>query len=223
MYVFMKIIMVYGNEGNTWSRIGSAINDAITANVLGTTVSLSDNGNTVAIGTPFDIGDGVLSGHVRVYKNLQESWNQIGDDITSDILGDQFGRELSLSGDGTVIAISSMIDSVDNNQTGQVIVYKSIGENWVQTGNKIIGEMAGDQFGRGVSLSRNGSILAVGARLNNNNGISSGSVRIYQNQNNLWRQIGEDIDGEMAGDQSGIGMYVFLILLIHYYLQKKYL
>jgi len=117
-------VNIFRNEGNTWSRIGSAINDAITANVLGTTVSLSDNGNTVAIGTPFDIGDGVLSGHVRVYKNLQESWNQIGDDITSDILGDQFGRELSLSGDGTVIAISSMIDSVDNNQTGQVIVYK---------------------------------------------------------------------------------------------------
>ncbi|WP_299761875.1 T9SS type A sorting domain-containing protein [uncultured Dokdonia sp.] len=199
-------VNIFRNEGNTWSRIGSAINDAITANVLGTTVSLSDNGNTVAIGTPFDIGDGVLSGHVRVYKNLQESWNQIGDDITSDMLGDQFGRELSLSGDGTVVAISSMIDSVDNNQTGQVIVYKNVGENWVQTGNKITGEMAGDQFGRGVSLSRNGSILAVGARLNNDNGISSGSVRIYQNQNNLWRQIGEDIDGEMAGDQSGIGV-----------------
>lgn len=199
-------VTVYRNEGNNWTRIGNTINDAITANVLGTTVSLSDNGNTVAIGTPFDIGDGVLSGNVRVFKNLGESWDQIGDDITSDMVGDQFGRELSLSGDGTVVAISSMIDTVDDNQIGQVNIYKNEGENWEQIGNSLTGEMVGDQFGRGVSLSRNGSILAVGARLNNDNGISSGHVRIFQNQNNLWRQIGNDIDGEMSGDQSGISV-----------------
>ncbi|GGG20684.1 hypothetical protein GCM10011344_21710 [Dokdonia pacifica] len=199
---------VYRNQNNNWVRIGNNINDAVSANVLGTVVSLSDNGSTVAIGTPFDVGDGVLSGNVRVFKNQGESWVQIGNDITSEMVGDQFGRELSLSGDGTVIAISSLVDGVDeNNQIGEVRIYKDEGVNWEQIGTNIVGEMPGDQFGRGLSLSTNGNIVAIGARLNDNdNGISSGHVRVFQFQNDLWRQIGNDIDGEMPGDQSGISV-----------------
>ncbi|WP_299675475.1 T9SS type A sorting domain-containing protein [uncultured Dokdonia sp.] len=198
---------IYRNQGNNWVRIGNNINDTVATNVLGTTVSLSNNGNIVAIGTPFDTGDGVLSGNVRVFKNQGDAWTQIGEEIISNMTGDQFGRGLSLSGDGTVLAVSSMVNNtVGNNQTGHVSIYKDEGGQWEQIGSDIIGEMAGDKFGRGLSLSDDGSIVAIGARLNNGNGFSSGHVRVFQNESNLWRQIGDDIDGEMPGDQSGISV-----------------
>ena len=62
---------------------------------------------------------------------------------------------------------------------------------------------AEDSSGSSVSLSSDGSVLAIGATDNDGNGDESGHVRIYQNINNDWVKIGDDIDGEAAGDQSG--------------------
>ena len=48
------------------------------------------------------------------------------------------------------------------------------------------------------------SLLAIGAYANNGvNGPYSGHVRVYEYSQNTWTQIGGDIDGEAADDQSG--------------------
>ena len=44
----------------------------------------------------------------------------------------------------------------------------------------IDGEAAGDNSGRSVSLSSDGSLIAIGADFNNGNGSASGHVRVYQ-------------------------------------------
>jgi hypothetical protein len=124
------------------------------------------------------------------------------------MVGDQFGREIDLSSDGKVVAVSSTISTIiSNEQIGQVSVYKDQdGNNWELIGEKISGEMEGDQFGRGLSLSLDGSVIAIGARFNDDNGLAAGNVGIFQNQDNTWRKIGDDIDGEMPGDQAGISV-----------------
>ena len=48
-----------------------------------------------------------------------------------------------------------------------------------QIGSDIDGEAAGDYLGRSVSLSSDGTIVAIGASGNDGNGIDSGHVRIY--------------------------------------------
>ena len=45
--------------------------------------------------------------------------------------------------------------------------------------------------------------MAIGAYLNDGNGIDAGHVRIYGLAGNSWVQLGEDIDGEAAEDGSG--------------------
>lgn len=198
---------VYMNLGGFWQRVGNPINNTQGINVLSTTVSLSNNGNVMAVGTSFDPGNGILSGNLRVFKNQGESWSQIGQDINNQMDGDQFGREISLSGDGKVVAVSSMIINSENERIGLVNVYQDQeNESWSQIGQAINGEMDGDQFGRGLSLSEDGSVIAIGARLNNDNGLGAGQVRIFQNQNTIWRQIGDDINGSMSGDQFGISV-----------------
>lgn len=198
---------VYINQGGVWDRVGNTINNAVGINVLGTTVSLSDNGTVIAIGTSFDLGNGILSGNVRVYKNQGENWEQIGQDINNQIDGDQFGRDISLSSDGKILAVSSMMMmNMDEEGIGLVSIYKEEDESWEQLGNTISGEMRGDQFGRGLSLSSDGTVIAIGARLNDDNGLAAGSARIFQNQDNFWTQIGYDIDGQIAGDQAGISV-----------------
>ena len=72
-----------------------------------------------------------------------------------------------------------------------------------QIGADIDGEAAEDWSGWSVSLSADGTVIAIGAPYNNGNGDFAGHVRVYQNNAGTWTQIGEDIDGEAAGDQSG--------------------
>ena len=54
-----------------------------------------------------------------------------------------------------------------------------------------------------MSLSSDGTILAIGAPYNNGNGDRSGHVRVYKYSENVWQQIGQDIDGEAERDFSG--------------------
>ena len=73
----------------------------------------------------------------------------------------------------------------------------------IQIGEDIDGEAFENLSGYAVSLSADGSVLAIGAPINDGNGNRSGHVRIYHNSNGSWEQIGEDIDGESAYDCSG--------------------
>ena len=75
--------------------------------------------------------------------------------------------------------------------------------SWVQLGLDIDGEAAGDASGTSVSLSSDGSRLAIGANLNNGNGSNAGHVRVYEWDGISWVQLGLDIDGEAADDRSG--------------------
>ncbi len=54
-----------------------------------------------------------------------------------------------------------------------------------------------------VSLSSDGSRVAIGARGNDGAGSDAGHVCIYEFDGASWTQFGADIDGEAAGDWSG--------------------
>jgi hypothetical protein len=48
--------------------------------------------------------------------------------------------------------------------------------------------------------------IAIGGIGNDDNGINSGHVRIYTWNGNSWRKIGNDIDGELENDGSGVSV-----------------
>jgi hypothetical protein len=61
-----------------------------------------------------------------------------------------------------------------------VRVYDWNGSAWIKVGDDIDGEAASDQSGYSVSLSSDGSRVAIGAYFNDGaNGIGSGHVRVY--------------------------------------------
>ena len=60
----------------------------------------------------FNDGGGTNSGHVRVYENNNGTWTQIGSDIDGESSSDysgysESGSAVSLSGDGSVVAIGA--------------------------------------------------------------------------------------------------------------------
>jgi hypothetical protein len=207
-------VRIYRFTNNAWTKIGSDIVGEAAEDKSGWSVSLSSDGTAVAIGAPYNsVND---SGHVRVYKKDNviadaddiNEWTRIGADIDGEATGDNSGWSVSLSDNGETVAIGAYRnDGTSGNTTdsrGHVRVHRLTNNAWTQIGADIDGEAAGDFSGYSVSLSADGNIVAIGAYTNNNgSGTDAGHVRVYQLTNNAWTQIGLDIDGEAAGDNSG--------------------
>ena len=196
-------VRVYENQGGTWTQVGADIDGEAAGDQSGLSVSLSADGSIVAIGASNNDGNGNDSGHVRVYENIGGTWTQVGVDIDGKAVGDQSGWSVSLSADGSIVAISAYRNDGSGSVAGHVRVYENVGGTWAQVGADIDGEAAGDFFGFSVSLSADGSSVAIGARFNDGNGTDAGHVRVYENMGGTWMQVGADIDGEAAFDQSG--------------------
>ena len=125
--------------------------------------SLSADGTVVAIGAYGNDGAaGRDSGHVRVYKfhpDRTTKWRQIGDDIDGEAKGDASGASVSLSADGTMLAIGAPANDASS---GHIRIFKNIGNEWVQVGPDIDGVASGDRAGSSVSLTADGTTVAVG-------------------------------------------------------------
>ncbi|MBU4328166.1 MAG: FG-GAP repeat protein, partial [Proteobacteria bacterium] len=149
----------------------------------GYSVSLNSDGAIVAIGAYANDGvNGSNSGHVRVYKNVSGTWTQVGSDIDGEAERDYSGQSVSISADGSIVAIGALgNDGVNGSNSGHVRIYKWNGSSWNQLGADIDGEAADDNSGHSVSLSANGLILAIGAPYNDGiNGSNSGHVRVFE-------------------------------------------
>ena len=196
-------VRVFKNNAGTWEQIGNDIDGEAADDSSGESISLSADGSIVAIGAPFNDGNGNSAGHARVFKNNAGTWEQIGNDIDGEASGDLSGWSVSLSSDGSVLAVGAQSNDGNGSSSGHVRIFKNNAGTWEQIGDDIDGEANGDSFGESISLSSDGLVLAVGARGNDGNGMSSGHIRVFKNNLGTWEQIGADIDGEAAFDQSG--------------------
>ena len=196
-------VRVYKYNGTAWTQLGADINGEAASDYSGQSVSLSSNGTTLAIGAYLNDASGDAAGHVRVYKFNGTAWTKLGEDIDGEALGDWSGYSVSLSSDGTTVAIGAFKNDASGSNAGHVRVYKYNGTAWTKLGGDINGEAADDQSGHSVSLSSDGTIVAIGAYLNDASGDAAGHVRVYKYNGTAWTKLGEDIDGEAAGDRFG--------------------
>ena len=201
--IFANSVGIYRSQDGVWSQVGSDIDGESLGDLSGLSISLSSDGSVVAIGANLNDGNGNNSGHARVYRNLSDVWTQIGSDIDGKAEGDESGSSVSLSSDGSVVAIGAPFNDDNGNNSGHVRVYRNLSDVWTQIGSEIDGEVEGDQSGSSVSLSSDGSVIAIGAPFNDGNGFRSGHVRVYRNLSDVWTQIGSEINGESVVDQSG--------------------
>ena len=183
-----------------FSQLGGDIDGEAAYDHSGFAVSLSSDGSVVAIGAIFNDGNGNDSGHVRIYQNISGTWTQIGDDIDGEAANDYSGTSVSLSSDGSVIAIGADYNDGNGTRSGHVRIYQNVSGTWTQIGDDIDGEATGDFSGSSVSLSSDGSVVAIGAIGNDGNGDGSGHTRIYQYSNGFSNPF--DISSHQIGTLS---------------------
>ena len=199
-------VRVYTFANGTWTQTGSDINGEAAGDNSGWSVAMSSDGNRIAIGAPYNDGSAPEAGHVRVYSWDGTAWTQTGADINGEAGIDWSGSSVAMSTDGNHIVIGAQRNDGNGSMAGHVRVYSWNGTAWTQTGSDIDGEAADDQSGYSVAMSADGTRIAIGAILNDGNGITAGHVRIYTLANGTWTQTGSDIDGQDAGDYSSYSL-----------------
>ena len=149
-----------------------------------TIVSTNGNGDIFALGC---IYESAQRGTVRVYQNVNNNITQLGNTFTGNSQYHWLGASISLNNAGTIIAMGAPAKD-GNYGAGYVIIYEYKNSAWTILGSTINGQSTGDKFGQSVSLNYNGDIISIGAIGDDNSNNNSGSISIYQynNDNNTW-------------------------------------
>lgn len=181
------------NTDNLWVQLGQKIEGKVKTEEFGTSVTMNDAGDRIAVSAPYFWKDidpsrtqhfvfktGDISykyenyiGAVRIYQLSNNSWVQIGSDIEGGRAQETLGESLDMDGSGNRIIIGSpRYDSIGPNNlgefydSGKVSIYKLSDKNpksWVKMDNDIFGNLPYQELGRNVSISRDGKRFSVGS------------------------------------------------------------
>lgn len=201
-------VRVFGWNGSEWLQRGIDIIGSEQGDIFGESVSISADGNIIAIGAPSYLNPTYLSatgpaGYTRIFEWNGTNWTQKGTDIIGEAPNDTSGGSISLNANGNTIAIGAGSNNgVNGNSSGHCRIFEWNGSAWIQIGSDIDGEAAND-FSGSVALNDAGSIVAIGASANDEGGTNSGHVRVYEWNGTSWIQKGSDVDSDTTNASFG--------------------
>jgi hypothetical protein len=182
---------VFARSGPTWTEQGYLKAQTLTAgDKFGEHVAISDDGSTVAIGSPLEDsnattinGNGVDdsnadAGAVYMFAYVGNQWSQMAYiKAANNDAGDWFGWRVALSATGDVLAVGAYREDsnaigVDGNAqddsaggAGAVYLFTRAGATWSPAAYvKASNTDAGDDFGYGVTISGDASWVFIAAQ-----------------------------------------------------------
>ena len=181
---------IFTRIGSTWTQQGSKLvgTGAYLGSLLGTSVSLSADGNTAMLGGYWD-DDG--TGAVWAFTRSGNNWTQQGNKLVgTGAVGRSFqGYSVSLSADGNIAVVGGF---GDNTNIGATWIFARSGNSWTQIGNKLLGTGGSNQSQQGasVSISADGNTVIVGGNYDSTNNIGAGAAWVfYGSSNNSQSQL----------------------------------
>jgi hypothetical protein len=171
-------VHVYYDNGTDWSLKGSSHLN-VDAETLAN-VSMNHDGNIVAIGIPLNDDNGNNAGKVRIMLWNGFAWIQLGSDIIGEAAADNLGYSVSLSSDGKKLIVGAPYNNGNGSDSGHAKIFQWNGENWIQQSTDIDGIAADDKFGSSVSMSGDGTRVAIGGPENDGGALNGGHVRVFK-------------------------------------------
>ena len=146
--------------------------------------SVCINGDDAIVGAIKDDDSGDDAGAVYILHFDGENWLQQQKLLPSDgQAGNWFGYSVSI--DGNYAAAGAIYDNENGVNSGSAYVFKRYGQSWVEEAKLVASDAAaGDKFGYSVSVT--GDSVIVGARLDDDNGSSSGSAYVFSRKGLDW-------------------------------------
>ena len=192
---------------------------------FGQCVSLSHSGDTVALsgmGRVVEISDpDQYYFRIKVYKEMNGDWTQHGQSIDGIHLSEftnDARAEVSLNGDGTKLAISTVYSSSRSTSTavgagGCVLVYELLNNKWVllSTPYEESAGGGGALVGLKVSLNNSGSRVAIGEQYfderNSDDANDQGRILVC-NIVSVGKNCSIVVKGQQSGDHVGSSVMI---------------
>lgn len=132
---------------------------------------------------------------------------KLGADINGAASGDHFGLGIYSSADGSRVAVGGRFNDTTATNAGHVRVFdwSESTSTWVQVGNALNGEGAGDEFGWNITMTPDGSRFVTGGLYHDEGGSDRGATYIYEWSGTAWTQVGNTIYGIYNGGREGAG------------------
>ena len=182
-------VRIYDWQGNSWVQRGTDIIEEQRGERFGAFISLSADGNIVAIGAPSNDGTFLNQGQVRVHVWNGSTWEQRGKDINGLWVSSDFGTKAILSADGNVLAIEGLVNP-DGYGDGHTAIYAWDGTTWKQRGEMLMD--TGGEY-QSISLSADGNVLATRIPYTKQ---KEYCANVYAWNGNAWEQKGNPFPKE---------------------------
>jgi WD40 repeat protein len=186
-----------------WERLGNIIFGEAPEDFFGCSVSLSGKGGELAVAA----GGSESDEPVRVYLLNDGKWIPRGDNIT--IGGTMWLGSVSLSADGSVLAVGGTTTNIDENPAS-VRIFEFLSGGWVERGEGVIGELEGSTAYQ-AALSADGMIVAVSnyyvgsvgaAEAKSNDALDARALEWLRDQKK-WIPLGENLHASAPGAKTG--------------------
>jgi len=195
MYVFTR-------SGTTWTQQQKLLaSDGQAGDRFGGMIALSED--TALIGAYWDDDKGNDSGSMYVFTRNGTTWTQQAKILASDgAAGDALATSISLDGDTAIV--NSPYDDDNGVDSGSAYVFTRTGTTWTEQQKLLASDgSANDAFGSVVALD--GDTALIGAMLDDDMGLSSGSAYVFTRTGTTWTQQQKLLASDGAqNDQFGI-------------------
>lgn len=196
-------VSVYTLQSGTWVLKGSVLLSPTHEDMFGNAVSLSDDGNILAVGVKMNDENGENAGKVCIYHYDGADWVEYGNVLKGANAGDVFGAAVMLNDTGDRVAISSIGDDTNGDSAGKVQVYLYSSGAWSALGTPMLGIGAYNGLGSGLSISGDGNTVIASAGYASYDEISKGFICVFRYDGSVWQQISPITWGDNMGDLFG--------------------
>jgi len=202
-FIQQGVVYVFSRSGFTWSQDQKIVCSIHAQSYgFGRSVVISPDGSTIAASSSHGVGNDYS---VFIYRKPVSTWVQqvrkTGQASTAS------AKNLAISGDGSVIVVGN--PSYDAPNTNQGVAYAWYNTNWASQQVFVNGgASAFDNYGDGVAINYDGTIIVIGASGKG----TGGSAYIYKGAIGSWTSGGihQTIigGGVLANDNYGAGVSI---------------
>jgi len=182
-------VKIFSWDGTIWNQKGKTIYGDADGGYFGFSLGMSGDGNIIAAISPYN------SNKIKAYQWDGNAWQQMGSTIFGENTSGITDGAIDLSSDGKTIILGLPNSNGNGATSGKVKVFSWNDSIWIQKGDNLLGEAAGDRFGHNVKINANGNTIIIGAPLNDSNGSNTGQIKIFDWNGTSWMQKGQAFNG----------------------------
>ncbi|MCB0556160.1 MAG: FG-GAP repeat protein, partial [Phaeodactylibacter sp.] len=195
---------IYKKEGAGWQLSQKILpTDGDSEDKFGTT--LAAWGDFCIVGAVGDEENGLESGSAYIFKRNGDSWIQHTKLLPDDGAGfDRFGIEVDIYGSYAIVGARGNSDLGPS--SGSAYIFHNDNGAWVQQAKLLPTDGdANDWFGSSVAIY--GDYAVIGAHVDEENGLDSGSAYVFKRSGSTWTQVAKLLPNDGAPfDYFGFGL-----------------